>query len=224
MFVSKARDFVYPQSEHVKLATVIAEHWGNESFAKPPVPHDSFIKAVSSHDNGYGHYDMSAVGRQTEEQVVTLWRRCTEQNLSDPYTEIIIKRHFMRLTKLYGQFPLLAEFHHVLEGEVDKLCRLNSLNSHIFDVTDTVMNACDAISFSFCHEEPHTWELEVYTNPTTNEKAIIKFAVDSKHSIFLDPYPLDEVHIIGTLTAYDLKGYPKVLLPNEVSYQILNKQ
>lgn len=223
MFVSKRNSVVYPQSEHLKLATVVANHWGNDEFAKPPVPFESFIKAVSSHDSGYGHYDTSTIGEQNEDGIVRLWSRCTDQKLNDPYAEIIIKRHFMRLTSIYPSFPKLVAFHDQLENEVSDLYKKHELDKHIFDVTDTIMNVCDAIAFSFCREETATRELKIYTDTNEDNMVTLSYSIDQNHTIRIDPYPLDEALITGAITAYDQKEYPKVLLPNEVSYQIMNK-
>lgn len=223
MFISKRNNIVYPQSEHVKLAAVIADHWGNDEFSKPPVPFDSFVKAVANHDNGYGHYDASAIGQQTEEGILKLWQRCTEQALGDPYAEIIIKRHFMRLTSMYSDFPRLAAFHGKLENELAGLYKQHEFDPFHFDVTDTVMHVCDAIAFSFCQEEMATRELKVYTDENEESTVTMSYSIDENHSICIDPYPLDESLITGVITAYDKTDYPKVLLPNEVNYQIMNK-
>lgn len=226
MFISQRTNLIYPQSEHVALATVIAKHWGNDHFEKPPVPAASFIKAVADHDNGYGHYDTSAVGEQTEENLVKLWKRSTDQVLNDPYAEIIIKRHFMRLAAYYtndASFPRIHAFHDLLAREVAELYKNNNLTAHIFDVTDTVMNACDAISFSFCREETVVRELEVFHNATGDEKTRISFSINQNHAIIINPYPLDEAIITGTITAYDKTDYPTILLPDEVTYQIMKQ-
>lgn len=223
MFVSKRNNIVFPQSEHVKLATILAQHWGNDLFEKPPVPHESFIKAVSSHDNGYGHYDISAVGQQTEDAIERLWRRCTDQNLNDIYAELIIKRHFMRLTSIYPVFPKLVALHQELEEEIETLYKSHELDPHIFDVTDTVMNACDAVSFSFCQEETASRTLEVYAALAEDSRITMTYSIDDNHSVTIDPYPLDEAIITGHLIGYDKSDYPNILLPNEINYQIIKK-
>lgn len=222
MFISKRNHLVYPQSEHLKLASGVAKHWGNDDFDKPPVPFESFVKAVENHDSGYGHYDTAMVGQQTEEEIEKLWRRCTDQKITDIYAQIIIKRHFMRLCGLYANFPRLAAFQQSLSKEVETLYKQNELDPHIFDVTDTIMNLCDAIAFSFCREELAGREVKVYAS-AAGKPIPISYTIDQNHTIYIDPYPLDEALISGSITAYDSKDYPKVLLPNEINYQIMKK-
>jgi hypothetical protein len=226
MFLSKRNDLIYPQSEHVALATVIATHWGNDRFEKPPVPRASFIRAVANHDNGYGHYDTNVIGEQTEENLVRLWKRSTDQALNDPFAEIIIKRHFMRLAAFYtinATFPLVSKFHDELETTIQELYKKHNVTKHIFDVTDTVMNACEAISFSFCLGETVVRELDVYPNATGDHKITITFSIHQNHTIVINPYPLDEAVITGTIRAYDKTDYPKILLPNEINFQLMKQ-
>lgn len=223
MFISKRNNVVYPQSEHVKLAVVIAEHWGNDEFSKPPVPFESFTKAVARHDDGYGHYDTSGVGLQTEDAIERIWRRCTSQNLNDHFAEIIIKRHFMRLASKHSTFSRLVALHTELEQELAGLYKQHELDPHMFDVTDTTMNVCDAIAFSVCFEEAATRQLNVYADASDENPLNMTYSVDENHTICIDPYPLSEALITGTIIAYDQKEYPKVLLPNEIHYQIIKK-
>ena len=222
MFISKIRPVVFPQTEHLKLAAVIARHWGNDEFAKPPVPNESFVRGVEFHDSGYGHFDIHAVGQQTEDNLLRLWRRCTAQSLGDPIAEIIVKRHFQRLSAAHTHFPGLAIYSHQLAEEADHMCHTRELDPKIFDMTDTIVNLCDEISFAFCHEDFATYQLDVYKQqPDLKQK--ITFTLMSNHSIILDPYPLDEALISGNILAYDKNDYPNVLLEEQVEYQIMRK-
>lgn len=224
MFVSKRNKLIYPQSEHLKLAGVIASHWGNEHFEKPPVPYQSFVNAVSNHDSGYGHYDVHAVGELTEDTIISLWTRCTHKEFQDPYEEIITKRHFMRMASYYPAFSKLAGLHDALKLEIDLLYAKHGFSSHIFDVTDSIMNLCDSVSFSFCREEFATHEVKVFHNATSAYLTTIHFTITANRSIILDPYPLDDSLISGAITAYDQTAYPNILLPNEIRYQFMNNR
>ena len=43
MFISKKDQVIIPQSEHARLAAIIASLWGNKELQKPNLPEQSFI-------------------------------------------------------------------------------------------------------------------------------------------------------------------------------------
>ena len=61
MFKSKTRPLVLPQSEHARLAGLLAYHWGNADFDRPALDFASFVKGVAEHDRGYGVYDNAPI-------------------------------------------------------------------------------------------------------------------------------------------------------------------
>ena len=74
MFRSILRPVVFAQADHARLAAALAAAWGNERFARPQLPFDSYLEGVAQHDRGYGELDTDSIGevssaRWTEIQV-----------------------------------------------------------------------------------------------------------------------------------------------------------
>ena len=74
MFRSKRRDVVIPQSEHSRMTGMLAYHWGNDDFDKPP-HFDSFVLGASLHDRGYGEYDNDPIGGVPAERWLAIQQR-----------------------------------------------------------------------------------------------------------------------------------------------------
>ena len=98
VFRSVRRQVVYPQAEHARLAAALAPHWGNDPFARPPLPFRSFVGGVALHDRGYGQLDADAIGEVDADRWIaiqeagfapigddpwsTWWSRCTSTGWS----------------------------------------------------------------------------------------------------------------------------------------------
>src|SRR5512143_1318373 len=92
MFRSRARDVVYPQAEHQRLAGVVAAQW-----AEPPLePFDSFVHGVATHDRGYGELDADPIGGVAMERWLVIQRAGIEAQ-GDAIVDLVVAMHSFRL-------------------------------------------------------------------------------------------------------------------------------
>jgi hypothetical protein len=92
---------------------------------------------------------------------------------------------------------------------IDSLLPLAGVTRDQADAADAITNVCDAISFSFCFEEPVDREVRGY-----------RFAIDGLGAVAVDPWPLRPPELTGLVTAYEADGYPDQLVPVVVPFEI----
>ena len=127
MFESKERAIVIPQSEHGRLAGLLAWLWGNSHFDLPPVNRMSFVEGISLHDRGYGMLDNSAIGSAPEQEWLMLTRKGFNLQFQDAVADLITRFHLRRLVRVnhaQAGHELLAEMDAAIAQEIGRAsCR-----------------------------------------------------------------------------------------------------
>lgn len=228
MFVSKSRSVVYPQSEHARLAGTIAQHWGNQQFARPDLPYDEFCAGVALHDFGYGVLDnhdilgMDAIERRST------FESLLHMNLDNPIVEIVAKMHVARLMNMAGLSDLEEQCRLVLKD----LIAGTGIAQSLFVAADTITRLCDSVAFDFCFEQSTTGNVAVWAEHGASKPIELCYEIDFRSSdpfadmgstmahINLMPWPLSCHKVKGYLLAYDRSDYPAFLQPHVVKFEI----
>jgi len=204
MFRSRRRDVVFPQADHARLAATIALAWSE----RPPLPFASFVRGVADHDRGYGEHDADEIGSVETERWVGIQRRGFTPRGEDPVVDLVVALHVRRLLSSQDDEHGRAAY-----GEVDAL--LPSLHERAgvsagdAARADAVTNVCDRVAFSFCFEQPDEGEARG-----------LRYALDGRGGIELDPWPLDVPALGGLVTAFERDGYPDRLVPVVVPFTV----
>ena len=218
MFKSKRRAIVTPQSEHLKLVGTLAMLWGNEDFDPPPIERNSIIAGMGLHDRGYGYLDNSPIGGMTDEEWIPIARRGFFMPCSDIAADTIVKYHFRRLA-VHDQSPqrraLVAEF----SQSIDEQLKKHGLSKTLFDRMDRITDLCDQLSFSFCFDVPASGEVSIFPRNGEDIEINVQFHVkDGEINVTPWPFSVDEHK--GYLVAYQMDGYPELLDPVILPYQL----
>jgi len=218
MFKSKRRPIVTPQSEHLKLVGALAMLWGNDEFDIPPVERASMIAGLGLHDRGYGYLDTASIGEMDDSEWFPIARRTFYMPCSDLVADTIVKYHFRRLadhTDTEGRKALYAEF----SDSLDRHLKEHDLSKELFDRIDRITDFCDSLSFRFCFERPASGQISIFPRNNENEEVIIKYQVE-EGVLRADPWPFSVDSYEGYLLAYKLDGYPEILDPVILTYQL----
>jgi len=219
MFKSKQRPIAIPQWEHQKLAGTLALLWGNAEFERPPVPFESFLTGIGLHDRAYGMLDNLPIGEIPEEDWLALTRSSFEMTWADPVADLITKMHLKRLTS-YGGAParqvLTAEMAQAIQAKIQR----HGLDAVTFERIDRITNLCDCIAFDFCFEAPAKGELRIFSRNDRDEEVGVGYRIE-EGAIRVDPWPFGVDSHTGYAVGYQLDGYPAVLEPILVPYQLI---
>jgi hypothetical protein len=218
MFKSKQHTVAIPQSEHQKLAGTLALLWGNADFERPPVPFESFLMGVGLHDRAYGPLDNLPIGEITEEEWLALTRSGFEMTWADPIADLITKMHLKRLAS-YGSAParqaMTAEMAQAIQVQIQR----HGLDATTFERIDRITNLCDSIAFDFCFEAPAEGVVRIFPRNDRDEEVAVGYRIESC-AIQVEPWPFGVDSHKGYLVGSRLEGYPVVLEPVIISYQL----
>lgn len=215
MFISKRRQIVTPQSEHLKLVGTLAMLWGNNQFDTPPIERESMVMGMGLHDRGYGYLDNAPIGSLGDEVWEGIARRTFDMECSDIVADTIVKYHFRRLAG-HGTSEIRKTLHtDFTEGIRAQLEKYN-LSQTLFDRTDRITNLLDTISFEFCFDVPTSGSVPVFSRNGVETEEKIEYHVENGE-INVDPWPFSVNEHHGYLIAYHAEGYPDrldlVILP-----------
>lgn len=205
MFIRPSDRLIIPQTEHLKLAGVIAEHWGNNTFQKPSIDHDAFVKGVTEHDAAYGQLDTLSITDMSQEARREILTKLIDQDLGNPTSNIVALCHVLRLI---GEDPSRNDLREQCLTRIDIEIEKTEYLHHDFAWADPITELCDNISFDFCLEEHTPAHGEVYRLKTDTQATLITYTI-VKNTIMLDPWPLDTPRIEGSILGYEEEGYPK---------------
>lgn len=220
MFKSKTRELIIPQSEHARLAATLAYFWGNREYDRPPLPFDTFLKAVALHDRGYGFFDSQPIGDMSDEVWVRMGRRGLEGQDSDLLCDTLIQMHIKRLAG-YLKGPLGQIFRDELWKLIAKNTIALKLDTDKMERADRVMALCDSIAFDFSFEEPVHSSAFVYPNNRSNGEIEIQYQVHPGGEVQVSPWPFGCESIRGFLIGYKPASYPSNPDPVFVPYQVV---
>lgn len=215
MFVRPSDRLIIPQTEHLKLAGVIAAHWGNNTFEKPSIDHDAFVKGVVEHDAAYGQMDILSVTEMTQEARRDILTKLIQQDLGNPTSNIVALCHALRLI---GDDPTRLDLREQCLARIDREIEMTDYLHHDFAWADPITELCDNISFDFCLEEHTPARGEVYRLRTDTQATLITYTI-VQNTITLDPWPLDVPQVEGSILGYEEEGYP-TSKPHPIPYTI----
>jgi hypothetical protein len=222
MFKSKHRAIVIPQSEHGRLAGILAHLWGNEQFELPAVSGLSFIKGIGLHDRGYGFLDTFAIGETPEPEWLKVTYKGFYLEFSDQVADLIVKLHLKRLVRsnhfAKGQ-SLVAEMEEAIRNQV----RSNGFSQEEFERVDRITNFCDSVSFDFCFEQATQDNKRVFPSNTADTESTLHYELHSP-MIWIDPWPFSVPSFSSYLIGYQLESYPIKLEPVIVPFAITKKR
>ena len=198
MFRSRARDVVYPQAEHQRLAGVVAARW-----AEPPLePFDSFVHGVATHDRGYGELDADPIGGIAMERWLVIQRAGIEAR-ADAIADLVVAMHSFRLVANVPM-PIPDDVKREFEAIRDARIVSAGVDAARAAAADAVTDVCDRLSFAFCFEHAEAGTI-----------GGISYAVEADGSATLSPWPLRVDALEETVTGYEAEGYPDRLVPVE---------
>ena len=203
MFRSRRRDVVFPQADHAAFAGGIALLWGNGDFARPPLPFDSFVRAVALHDRGYGELDTAEIGAVEPE----VWLRLQEAGFGvrddDPVVDVVASMHIRRLVSWWDE-PRIVAAHAVMTEALPALLERADVSEERVLAADAITNLCDRISFDVCCEERADGGVEI-------DGHRIVYMFDGARTVSVSPWPFapDEGSLL--LVGYRADGYPERL-------------
>lgn len=219
MFKSKQRPIVISQWEHQKLAGTLALLWGNDQFERPPVPFASFLAGIGLHDRAYGSLDNLPIGEIPEDEWLALTRSGFAMTWADPIADLIAKLHLKRLAS-YGSTPerqaVTAEMAQAIREQILR----HGLDLATFERIDRITNLCDRIAFDFCFEEPAEGVVGIFPRNDGGDELEVRYHIEDG-TIQVKPWPFRVDSQQGYLVGYQLDGYPAVLEPIMVPYQLV---
>lgn len=219
MFKSRIRPLNFTQYEHGRLSGSIARFWGNDRFARPPLPFEPFVDGVTLHDWGYGLMDNTPIGEATEAEWLVVMRRGAAISYAHPVTEVVVKRHLRRLL-LLDPTPARRALADDLQKQISRQTAAAGVDPAAFDRADLITQLCDMISFDFCFEVPRKRTLPVFARPDHPEPVDVTFELHTGGEMWLDPWPLAVPVLVGVVYAFDQTGFPDVLSPTAVPYRL----
>lgn len=219
MFKSKLRPIVIPQFEHEKLVGTLALLWGNAVFELPVVPFESFLTGIALHDRAYGHLDNLPIGEASEADWLANTRKGFDMVWRDPLADAIAKMHLQRLAS-YGTSPARQAEAAAMAEEIAALAAEQGLDRALLARIDRITLLCDDIAFAFCFEAPAQGSVRVYPHNDAADEVDVSYHVEDG-KIRVAPWPFAVESHRGYLVGYQLKGYPEVLEPVMVTYELV---
>jgi len=224
MFKSSSRDLIVPQSEHARLAGLMAFHWGNQNFAKSNLPFESFVKGVAFHDRGYPRLDNFPINGMPENEWLKILKQGAELDYSDLEANVIILMQIRRVA-LYNRTPEREKFANEITLKIDKLIAQSFYLEEDFLFADQITAFCDSVSYQFCFEQSSKLELELRAKPEDKEASKIKVSkikvqFEKNGLVKISPWPFSIKNLSGYLNAYASSTYPDKLDPSILSFSI----
>jgi hypothetical protein len=209
VFRSVRRAVVFPQSEHARLAGTVALAWGNDRFARPPLPFDAFVRGVTLHDRGYGELDADGIGEVAPDRWLGIQRAGFTPRGEEPVVDLVVALHVHRLVAggdagMTAALPGLHRVAGVAESDAAE--------------ADRITNLCDRIAFDFCVEEPASGHGAVAPARGAEPVAVV-YTVDGQGEITLEPWPLGLPRVGGIIFGFRAEGYPDELEPVVVPFE-----
>ena len=188
---------MFPQADHARLAATIALAWRD----RPPLPFEAFIRGVADHDRGYGEHDADELGAVESERWVAIQRAGFAPRGEDHVVDLVVALHVRRLLSSQEDEHERAAYAEV-DALVPSLLAAARVDRAAAEAADAVTNVCDRLAFAFCFEEPAAGEVRG-----------IRYALDGRGLIELEPWPLVLPRLTGLVTGFDADGYPSRLAP-----------
>ena len=208
MFKSKHRPIVIPQSEHARLAGIMAHLWGNENFDRPALNFADFVLGVPLHDRVYPEYDNLPINEVPEEVWLDTQRKGILMTSDNPVIDMICLLHSRRLLGFseYAGTEALIELAN--EGIERTLARTHYSLAE-FEWVDRITRLCDSVAYVFSFEQALNMSLPVSSHVDSEATVIIEIAIDGQGSVQMSPWTFSVESIQGYILGYELEGYPE---------------
>jgi hypothetical protein len=193
VFRSRRREVVFPQSEHARLAALLAAATGAEA---------RIVAGVLWHDRGYPMLDTDGIGEMSSERWADLMRAGFEPETADAVVDHMARMHIHRLTRNAGS-PVAAELEPALPASLAR----SGMTAEEAASADAVTELYDMVAFDFCLEKP-----------ASGSVAGVAYQVDGGGGITLDPWPLVPAALDGFVTGFLTEGYPERPAPVVVPF------
>jgi uncharacterized protein DUF3891 len=218
MFRSARRDVVFPQAEHARLAGTIALAWGNERFARPALPFESFVRGVTLHDRGYGQLDGDQIGRVDPARWAEIQLAGFRERSGDPVVDLVVALHVHRLASNFTSDPAQAAAR-LMGPQLPGLAAAAGVSGADALDGDTITDLCDMIAFDFCLERPAGGAVAVSPGAGA-ERVEVAYALDGHGAVTLTPWPLVVPELPGMILGFAANGYPGQLVPAVTTFVV----
>jgi hypothetical protein len=195
MFRSQRRDVVFPQAEHAELSGALALVWGNDDFARPPLPFDSFVRGVALHDRGYGELDTDEIGVGARGRWLKIQLAGFGAHDEDPVVDVVVSLHIVRLV---GDDPTGCAMAEALPA----LLQRAGVDEASARAADRITDFCDRISFDVCFEQPTD-------GGVTIDERRVAYSFDGDRTVMVDPWPFGPASLDLLLVGYHGATYPQ---------------
>ena len=209
MFRSRRREVVFPQREHARFAAAIADGW-SDAFAPVRLPRERFVLGVAEHDRGYVEHDADEIGKLPPGRWLEIQERGFAPTRDDAVVDLVVALHVRRLVSSRGDEEtrrVLATMDAGLPALVDAA----GVSADAAAAADRITDLCDRVAFDFCLEEPATGAVDVLRADGT--AAEVRYALDGRGGVTLEPWPLDVERLVGTVRGFAAGRYPGDLEP-----------
>ncbi|MGQ7845153.1 DUF3891 family protein [Granulosicoccus sp. 3-233] len=216
MFESTRRTINFTQYEHMRLAGILAQHWGNDDFDRPELPSASFNAGVALHDLGFGTCDEFAIGAMSAVERAYTLERLMNTELSDRVAETVVKHHALRLMD--------DDEHALLKNEcrqrIRALAETTQISEALYQRADAVTAFCDSVAFHFCFEKPFKGAVSVYPRRESRQRRSLSITMNGEGLVQVSPWPFDQASLDGYLLAFERETYPSTLRAIQVPWEI----
>lgn len=222
MFKSKRRNLVIPQTEHSRLAGIIAQLWGNNIFDRPEMDFNAFVLGVSQHDRGYGNFDNFNIGEGSDEQWMKIQEVGIAMDTIDPAADIVAMMHMRRLLvakNIRAAEPLVE----MIDDRVREKIALTDLDLNAFHWADHITRLCDSIAFAFSFEDTSLIKRHIYSR--LGDKSLVTITVSVHEGVIsADPWPFSVEDYGGFVFGYESDTYPETPIPVLVPFDIRREE
>ena len=219
MFQSKTHPIVLPQSEHARLAGLLAYHWGNADFDRPALDFASFVKGVAEHDRGYGLLDNAPIDGVSLKTWLTIQRKSLLDVCEDMVTNVVCWMHVRRLLS-YDSTPERDELRQMADNMIDEVVAQLDMQRAVFEWADTVTHFCDTVAFHFGFDEPKERSMEICHKTASAERIPVQYWLKEGGIIQVKPWVFSVDRLSGFVMGYEADGYPDRLEPVLLPYSV----
>ncbi|MDQ7028020.1 MAG: DUF3891 family protein [Anaerolineae bacterium] len=219
MFKSKTRPIVLPQSEHARLAGLLAYQWGNTNFDRPAINFDSFVKGVAVHDRGYDVLDNAPIDGVSLTTWLSIMRQSLLRVCDDMTTNIVCWMHVRRLLALASS-PERDKLRQMADEMLNDAINQLGIEHDVFVWADSITNFCDAIAFHYGFDTPKQRSMDICYKVGSMERVSVQYWLKADGLIQVDPWPFKVDSISGFVMGYQEEGYPDRLEPVLLPFSI----
>jgi hypothetical protein len=219
--------WLFMQTDHARLAGVMASHWGNEAFA-PPVMPERTAQAIGQHDDGWLAWEADPrVNRQTDrpyhflemalDDILQIWYLGPKKaGEADPYRGILLSRHGSYLLgRILARDAGSPEENQRLRQYLQDQETLRERLSARLERTEPetragllagvdhayrLLQICDDLSLRFCTGPLQEGVVEAVPRSGMNDLTPLAVHPMDERTLRLDPWPFDTPELLLPVT------------------------